>query len=127
MATQAGLWIDHRKAVIVMVSGDGDDTKTIESNAEEHVRYSGNNREPEDQRDRRIGQELDRFYDAVIAAIRDVDKILIFGPGEAKGELKTRLERLHGPDRVVGVETTDKMTDRQVVAHVRVRFSGAAR
>lgn len=127
MATQAGLWIDHRKAVIVTVAGDGDDTKTIESGAEEHVRYSGDSREPEDQRDRRIGHELDRFYDAVIAAIRDADKVLIFGPGEAKGELKSRLERLHGPGRVVAVETTDKMTDRQIAARVRVQFSGAAR
>lgn len=127
MPTQAGLWIDHRKAVIVTVSGDGDTTKTIQSDAEEHVRYSGGDREPEDQRDRRIGHELDRFYDAVIAAIHDTDKILIFGPGEAKGELKTRLERVHGPDRVVAVETTDKMTDRQIAARVRVQFSGAAR
>jgi hypothetical protein len=38
--TQAGLWIDHRKAVIVTVSDEGDTTKVVESNVEKHVRYS---------------------------------------------------------------------------------------
>ena len=33
------------------------------------------------------------YYDEVIAVIRDAQAILILGPGEAKGELKKRLER----------------------------------
>ena len=41
MTMQAGLWIDHRKAVIVMVSDEGEATKLVESNVERHVRYSG--------------------------------------------------------------------------------------
>ena len=41
MRMQAGLWIDHRKAVIVTLSDEGEATSLVESNLERHVRYSG--------------------------------------------------------------------------------------
>lgn len=34
MKMQAGLWIDHRKVVIVSITGAGQETKEIESNME---------------------------------------------------------------------------------------------
>jgi hypothetical protein len=62
------------------------------------------------------------YYDAVIACIRDAEASLIFGPGEAKGELKKRLvENILG-GRIIGVETVDKMTDRQIASKVRPHF-----
>jgi len=68
-----------------------------------------------------LGQ-LDRFYDEVISFIRDAASILILGPGEAKGELKKRMQSkgLHG--RIIGVETVDKMTFPQIAAKVRQYF-----
>jgi hypothetical protein len=36
---------------------------------------------------------LNIYYDAVTACIRDAESILIFGPGEAKGELQKRIEK----------------------------------
>jgi hypothetical protein len=48
--------------------------------------------------------------------------MLIFGPGEAKGELKKRLESNNLGGRIVGIETVDKMTDRQIAAKVRQYF-----
>ncbi len=126
---QAGLWIDHRKAVIVMVSDAGDTTKVIESNVERHVRYSGgaqsaasHESQPgtaEDTRERHFEGQLSKYYDEVIACIRDAGAILVLGPGEAKGELKARLERGGLGARIVGVYTVDKMTDRQIAAKVR--------
>ena len=125
MKRQIGLWIDHRKAVIVSLTADGEETKLIQSNMEKHVRFSGGAQDvsAEDQRDRRFTGHLDKYYYEVIAYIRDAESILIFGPGEAKGELGKRLgsEGLSG--RVVGLETVDKMTDRQLAAKVRQRFS----
>jgi hypothetical protein len=47
---------------------------------------------------------------------------MIFGPGEAKGELKERLERHNLGGSIVGIETADKMTDRQIAAKVRQYF-----
>jgi hypothetical protein len=58
-----------------------------------------------------------------IACIRDAESILIFGPGEAKVELKERLEGSNLGGRVVGIETAEKMTDRQIAAKVRQHFT----
>jgi len=58
----------------------------------------------------------------VIASIREAEYILIFGPGEAKGELKKRLEGDKLGGRIVSIETVDKMTDRQIAAKVRQQF-----
>jgi len=58
----------------------------------------------------------------VISYIRDAESILIFGPGEAKGELEKRLAAQGLGKRIVGIETTDKMTDGQIAAKVREHF-----
>jgi stalled ribosome rescue protein Dom34 len=122
----AGLWIDHRKVVIVIVSDKGEETKQIESGMEKHVRFSGGSRAEEgkadDQRDRQFTGHLNTYYDEVIAHIGDAESILIFGPGEAKGELEKRLANKGLGGRIVGIETVDKMTARQIAAKVRQRF-----
>ena len=133
MTTQVGLWIDHRKAVIVRVSEGGDTTTQVDSGIEKHVRYSGGARSGaahgsqqgagEDVRERRFEGQLGKYYDDIIAHIRDAEAILILGPGEAKGELKARLEGDGLGSRIVGVETVDKLTDRQIAARVRERFA----
>jgi hypothetical protein len=43
MKKQAGLWIDHRKAVIVIVSEAGEEIQEVTSNMEKHVRFSDGN------------------------------------------------------------------------------------
>jgi len=58
----------------------------------------------------------------VISCIRDAESILIFGPGEAKGELKKHLEHEELGKRIVDIETTDKMTDPQIAVKVRQYF-----
>ena len=96
MKKQVGLWIDHRKAVIVMITEAGEEIKKISSNMEKHVRFTGGRASEdgstEDVKDRQFGNHLNNFYDAVISVIRDAGSILIFGPGEAKGEMAKRLE-----------------------------------
>jgi len=44
MKRAAGLWIDHRKAVVVFISDDGEESKEIESDMEKHTRFSGGSR-----------------------------------------------------------------------------------
>ena len=133
MNTTAGLWIDHRKAVIAIVSAEGETTLEIKSNVERQpgrfagVRsttpYEAQQVQADDSRQREFTGQLNQYYDDVIAAIRDAESILIFGPGEAKGELKKRLERDNMGARIAGVETVDKMTERQIVARVRQHFA----
>jgi stalled ribosome rescue protein Dom34 len=124
MAREVGVWIDHRKAIIAILAGKTEQLLQVTSNMEKHVRYSGAAQEDsaEDQRDRRFTGHLNKYYDQIIASIRDADSILILGPGEAKAELQERLGNAGLGGRIVGVETVDKMTDRQVAARVRQHF-----
>ena len=125
MKRKVGLWIDHRKAVIVLVTDEGEETRLIESDMEKHIRFaSGSSQDgsAESTRDRQFASHLGGYYDKVIACIRDAESILIFGPGEAKGELEKRLESEELGGRIVGIETVDKMTDRQIAARVRQHF-----
>jgi hypothetical protein len=133
MKTTVGLWIDHRKAIIVAVTDKGAETGlTIISKAEKQLRRSGDSPlkgsyEPvqvpaADSRQKTLTGHLNIYYDAVIASIRDAGSILIFGPGDAKGELKKRLKRNNLAGRIVGMETVDRMTDRQIAAKVRKYF-----
>jgi hypothetical protein len=120
-----GLWIDHRKAVVVIVSDEGEEVKEITSHMEKHVRFSGGASEDgssEDVRDRQYENRLNSYYDEVIAVIRDGDFIQIFGPGEAKGELEKRLEHEGLKGHILAIETVDKLTDRQIAAKVRDHF-----
>ena len=133
MRTKVGLWIDHRKAIIVAVTDKGEEIGLVVSKVEKQLRRSGDSplkgryesqKVPaDDSRLRAFTGHLNIYYEAVIACLRDAESILIFGPGEAKGELKKRLERDNMGGRIVGVETVDKMTDHQIAAKVRQYFA----
>ena len=132
MKTKVGLWIDHKKAIVVAVTSKGEEIGLIISKAEKQLRRSGDSPlkgpyDPlqvpaSDSRQRRLTGHLNIFYDAVIASIRDAEAILIFGPGDAKDELKKRLKKNNLGGRIAGLETADKMTDRQIAAKVRKYF-----
>lgn len=122
MKTAVGLWIDHRQAVIVSVTGGAETIQRISSNVEGRHRQSGTSSPADDARQRELTEHLNSYYEEVVSRIRDAESILIFGPGEAKGELKARLEKDKLGGRVVGIETSDKMTDPQIVAKVRDHY-----
>lgn len=133
MKAKVGLWIDHKQAIVVALMGKGEEIGLVVSQSEKQPRRSGDALEPgrgkprraiaDDIRQRVLTSQLDLYYDAVIAAIGDAEAILIFGPGEAKGELKKRLERKKMGKLIAAVETVDKMTDRQIAAKVRRHFA----
>ena len=122
MKKAVGLWIDHKKAVMVFVSGQDAEVKLISSNLEKHQRQSGVSTPADDVRQRELTGHLTTYYDEVVSCIRDAESILILGPGETKGELKKRLENHNLSGRIVGIETSDKITDPQLVALVRDHF-----
>jgi hypothetical protein len=122
MKKHIGLWIDHRKAVVVTISDEGEVVTEIASPIEKHVRFASGKDEvgsTEDVGDRQFENQLNSYYDAVIAVISDGDTIQIFGPGEAKGELERRFEHKYPGEHIVRVESADKMTERQIAAKVR--------
>ena len=133
MRTKVGLWIGHKKAIIVAVTDKGEEIGLIVSKVEKQLQRSGDsplkgryeayNVPSDDSRQRTLTGHLNIYYEAVIACLRDAESILIFGPGEAKGELKKRLEKSKLGERIVSVESVDKMTDRQIAAKVRQYFA----
>jgi stalled ribosome rescue protein Dom34 len=117
MKTTVGLWIDRRKAVIVFVTGRDEEIKLINSNIEKQ--QSGVSL-PAGRQQRELTEDLNIYYDDVISSLWNSGAILIMGPGEAKDELKKRLEISNLNGRIVEVETVDdKMTDSQIVAKAR--------
>jgi hypothetical protein len=133
MKTSVGLWIDHKQAIVVTVTDKGKEIGSVVLKSEEQHRRSGDpqydgSHEPQrvtadDIRQRVFTEHLNIYYDVVIAAIGAAEAILIFGPGEAKGELKKRLERKNMGGCLAAVEAVDKMTKRQIAAKVRKHFA----
>lgn len=132
MKKEVGLWIDHRKAVIVTIDDEGIAIKDIKSNVDKHVRFSSGTHSKtqdnlkgstaEDMRDRQYDNQLGGYYEGIISIIREADSIWIIGPGEAKVELESRLRHDGMGGRILGVETVDKMTNQQIAAKVRDRY-----
>ena len=132
MGRKVGLWIDHRKAVIVFLAGKEEETKLVKSNVEKQIRRAAGSRsggsfesqavQSDDRQQRAFTGHLNTYYNEVISCIRDAESILIFGPGEAKGELKKQLEREGLGGHIVGIETVDEMTNGQIAAKARQHF-----
>lgn len=134
MKIAAGLWIDHRQAIIVLLTGSGEEIRTLMSKVEKQLRRTGDrplegNFDPQhvqsdDRQLRSYKADLNSFYDEVIAAVRDAKSLFIFGPGVAKEELKKRLDENGLGDHIAGIETVDLMTTPQIAAKVRRYFVG---
>jgi len=143
MKTYIGIWIDHKKAVIVTKKqaqrSYEEDVEVgvtqIKSDVERKVRLAGGSRTgnvpwgPQEiavdsKIEARQKQQLRKFYHRIIEFIKDADKILIMGPGEAKLELKKEIEKSKALiPKIVGVQTSDKMTDNQIAAKVKSYFN----
>ena len=136
MTVRAGIWIDHRKAVIVTIDAEEERTTVLFSAVEKHQERSGDSPlhgryealqvPADDRRQRTLTQGLNVFYDSVIAAVHSAESLLICGPGEAKGELKKRFEKKGLGGRIAAVETEDRMTDRQIAAKTHEFFARPA-
>ena len=129
MTINAGVWIDHHKAVVVLITDEREDILNIMSDPDELAQSPGGGRGTrsftpsdfvaEDKRERKTTIRLNKYYDDVIACLRDAEVIVVLGPGEAKGEFTHRFKRQRLHRRIAHMGTVDKMTDRQIAAHVR--------
>jgi hypothetical protein len=132
MTQNIGVWIDHKKGILVTQSEQGEIIQKIESGIGRHIPYRGAShpkspysaqyQQGDDQLDNKFTEHLNKFYKKIIDNIRTSESILIFGPGEAKRELKKRIIHEKVKVRVVGIETADKLTDRQIATKVRKYF-----
>jgi hypothetical protein len=132
MGTKVGLWIDHRQAKIIILTDDGAQMKLIKSDVEKHLRaadpsikgpFKARQIPADDKHEREFKEHINIYYKEIIEYICDAEAILIFGPGEAKNELKKQLERNNLSGRIIGVEAARKMTDNQIMAKVCKYFN----
>jgi stalled ribosome rescue protein Dom34 len=136
MTINAGIWIDHHKAIVVLLLDDAESTEVILADAEatnapdsprnDRDGHTRNDFIAEDKRERKAMIHFVKHYDNVIAHLHHADSIFIMGPGEAKGEFAKRIEEMSLKGRVSHIEPADNMSDCQVVAHVREVFGTRA-
>lgn len=129
MSVKAGVWIDHKQAIVVLVTDTGKEIQKIVSGIEKPVRsrshnpYTPNDFIAEDRLERKFDSHLKAYFDEVIACLKGSEALLIVGPGEGKGEFHKRLMSKKPHGLVVKVETADKMTDRQLAAKMAQHFA----
>lgn len=118
------VWLDHAEARVFAFNADDVETQIVRPHeAKTHIHHkanaSGSGKAAEDQ----------DYLHRVAQALSPSGEILIVGPGSTKLELIRHLHR-HDPQvekNVVGVETVDHPTDKQIVAHARKYFRAADR
>jgi hypothetical protein len=134
MNRQIGLWIDHKQAYLIWYEGSRVDI--IPSNITPPDHYSGGTQlggkltqkgDSELHHNDRYRVQLNRFYKQVISALKDAASIFIMGPGKAKIEFESMLKKHKAmKDRLVKVETADKMTKNQMIARVKKFYENQA-
>jgi len=101
------LWTSHKQAIIVSITDGVEKVLHVESKGKGGV-------------EEKWRQHRGRHYRKVIRAIQDAQEIFIFGPAQAKMELKIEILKSESlAHRVVGTETADTMTENELVERAR--------
>ena len=129
MKMKVGLWIDHREAIAVLLREGGEEVRHFRAENEKlahspttaHAEPQDRllQRAPEDLLDRKVEHSLHKYYDEIIGGMREAESIHIFGPGEAKREFEKRAIAQGLKERIAGMESADRMTDRQFLAKIK--------
>lgn len=117
---QVAIWLDHREARVFHIHAEKTDEESFfapsEKTHHKHPRGQENDRaHPDDEK---------RFFHDIARSIDGKEGVLVVGPSTAKLAF---LRYLHTHDQaverlVVGVETVDHPTDKQIVAYARKYF-----
>lgn len=142
MSQYVGIWLDQEKAYVVTIEKENiilkkpekENVTVVKSDVGKHIRLSGGSRTrktpygPQDiatngKIDAKRRKQLDEYYDKITRTVQGAEKILIFGPGIAKKEVEKKIKKSKELlSKVLPIETTDKMTERQILAKVKEHF-----
>ena len=129
--TESGVWIDHKKAVLVTLENDTVVKHMIDSDFDRQTQTIRGNDSPgkaqrivpEQKLERRTHQFLDHYYNEVADLLAKAGRIYLFGPSEAKYELKAILGKRNDTKHIpLELEKCDVLTDNQIAAKVREHF-----
>lgn len=119
---QVAIWVDHHEAFLAKFRNDQlTREEEIDSSAGSHTHGGGWSQQ---RIDAHRHEQLKHFYDEIIDHLGDVDEIMIVGPGQAKHELKIRIDHhkvLRG--KLLALETSDKITEEQFIARAEEYFN----
>jgi stalled ribosome rescue protein Dom34 len=113
------VWIDHKEARVLRVDGSDVDASSVHAPlAHVHRHPKGGTAESNHPDD------LNHFFDDVARALEGQHSILLVGPSIAKTQFFRHLKKHHDAveKNIVGVETVDHPTDKQLVAHAKHYF-----
>lgn len=117
----AAVWIDQHEAHIFDVGAETFARATVEA-----PRHHLHRRHPSTV-DHAHPSDLDHFFREVASVLSSANEILIVGPASAKHELMRYFEKHDRPlvGKVVGVETVDHPSDKQLASYARKYFKVA--
>lgn len=126
---KTGIWVDFDKAYIIELKNQQESIKKINSNIE-HFNVHGGARSktangPQDTVSEskileRNQHQQKEFFTHLINTINPKSEVVIFGPAEAKINLKKEL-LAHSAfrNKAIPVETSDSMTENQMIAWLK--------
>ena len=132
MTINAGVWIDHHKAVVVLLTDEGQEMLQIRSDQGAGARspaglrpknsYKPNDFAAEGKREQKVMVQLNEYYDEVIACVRYAQAIVILGPRDAQGEFRKRIAQQKFSGHIAEMKTAPKLTDEQISDFVRQHY-----
>jgi peptide subunit release factor 1 (eRF1) len=119
---QVAIWVDHHEAFLAKFLNDQlTREEELDSSAGSHTHGGGWSQH---RIDAHRHEQLKHFYDEIIDHLGVVDEIMILGPGQAKHELKTRIEHHKGlRGKVVSLESSDKISEEQFIMRAEEYFA----
>jgi hypothetical protein len=101
---------------IERIKGEGSDETLFTSNPY----HMSNN---EFKKNRIEENDLQAYFKSLAEKLEGFDEILLFGLGEAKKQFKNMIEQLHSfQNKSIHIETSDKLTNNQLLEFVREYF-----
>ena len=118
-----GIYMDHSSASLIGFSSNPTETTTIESEFTHDVKTQSLSKS-ENIMHNKEQQQQHKFYKELGDVIKDYEEVLLFGPTDAKTELKNILKDDHHFDNIeIQIKQADKMTDNQQHAFVNQHFT----
>lgn len=130
MELSIGIWMDSDEAVLI--NAKSGELNRILSDVE-HFHPSGGHGGSKAYSPQEVASEskllerkkhqLKNYFDAIIDELKHADAIVVFGPGETKKAFKKEAEKNSIlKNKSILLETTDKMTDNQMIEWVKNYF-----
>jgi hypothetical protein len=118
-----GIWMDHSSANLMEFT-DGEVEETVIDSEFTHEEKAHSQMKSEHIMHNKEQQQQGAFYKKLGESIKNYDRVLLFGPTDAKLELfNTLKEDAHFTKIKIEVQQADKMTENQQHAFVKHYFS----